>query len=179
MLRVPGSRQDLFAVKAAGGDVRIVYSPLDCLRIAEQNPARTVVFFAVGFETTSPANAMAVWQAKRRGFKNFAVLVSHVLVPPAMTAILASPANRVQGFLGAGHVCTVMGYQEYEPLADRHQIPIVITGFEPLDLLEGIYRCVRMLEQGRCGVENQYARAVQREGKSGRSPPDPGGLRSH
>jgi hydrogenase expression/formation protein HypD len=165
MLRVPGSRQDLFAVKAAGGDVRIVYSPLDCLRIAEQNPARTVVFFAVGFETTSPANAMAVWQAKRRGLGNFAVLVSHVLVPPAMTAILASPANRVQGFLGAGHVCTVMGYQEYEPLAERHEIPIVVTGFEPLDLLEGIYRCVRMLEQGRHGVDNQYARAVQREGK--------------
>jgi len=164
MLRVPGSRRDLLAVKAAGGDVRIIYSPLDCLRIAEQNPDRTVVFFAVGFETTSPANAMAVWQAKRRGFKNFAVLVSHVLVPPAMTAILASPGNRVQGFLGAGHVCTVMGYQEYEPLADRFDIPIVITGFEPLDLLEGVYRCVRMLEEGRRGVENQYARAVHREG---------------
>ena len=163
MLRVPGSRRDLFAVKAAGGDVRIVYSPLDCLKIAEQNPARTVVFFAVGFETTSPANAMAVWQAKRRGIKNFAVLVSHVLVPPAMTAILASPSNRVQGFLGAGHVCTVMGYEEYEPLAERFGIPIVITGFEPLDLLEGVYRCVVMLEEGRHGVENQYARAVHRE----------------
>jgi hydrogenase expression/formation protein HypD len=167
MLRVPGSRRDLFAVKAAGGDVRIVYSPLDCLRIAEQNPERTVVFFAVGFETTSPANAMAVWQAKRRGMKNFAVLVSHVLVPPAMTAILASPSNRVQGFLGAGHVCTVMGYEEYEPLAERFDVPIVITGFEPLDLLEGIYRCVKMLEEGRRGVENQYARAVQREGNPG------------
>jgi hydrogenase expression/formation protein HypD len=166
MLRVPGSRRDLFAVKAAGGDVRIVYSPLDCLRIAEQNPTRTVVFFAVGFETTSPANAMAVWQAKRRGLKNFAVLVSHVLVPPAMTAILASPTNRVQGFLGAGHVCTVMGYEEYEPLADRFRIPIVITGFEPLDLLEGVYRCVRMLEDGRRGVENQYTRAVHREGNA-------------
>jgi hydrogenase expression/formation protein HypD len=164
MLRVPGSGRDLFAVKAAGGDVRIVYSPLDCLRIAEQNPDRTVVFFAVGFETTSPANAMAVWQAKRRGLKNFAVLVSHVLVPPAMTAILGSPSNRVQGFLGAGHVCTVMGYEEYEPLAERFGVPIVITGFEPLDLLEGIYRCVRMLEEGRRGVENQYARAVQRAG---------------
>jgi hydrogenase expression/formation protein HypD len=164
MLRVPGSQRDLFTVKAAGGDVRIVYSPLDCLRIAEQNPARTVVFFAVGFETTSPANAMAVWQAKRRGLKNFAVLVSHVLVPPAMTAILASPTNRVQGFLGAGHVCTVMGYEEYEPLAERFGIPIVITGFEPLDLLEGVYRCVRMLEEGLHGVENQYARAVHREG---------------
>jgi hydrogenase expression/formation protein HypD len=166
MLRVPGSGRDLFAVKAAGGDVRIVYSPLDCLRIAEQNPDRAVVFFAVGFETTSPANAMAVWQAKRRGIKNFAVLVSHVLVPPAMTAILASPTNRVQGFLGAGHVCTIMGYEEYEPLADRFRIPIVITGFEPLDLLEGIYRCVRMLEEGRHGVENQYTRAVQREGNA-------------
>jgi hydrogenase expression/formation protein HypD len=166
MLRVPGSRRDLLAVKAAGGDVRIVYSPLDCLRIAEQNPSRTVVFFAVGFETTSPANAMAVWQAKRRGLQNFAVLVSHVLVPPAMTAILASPTNRVQGFLGAGHVCTIMGYEEYEPLADRFGIPIVITGFEPLDLLEGVYRCVRMLEEGRHGVENQYARAVQRAGNT-------------
>jgi hydrogenase expression/formation protein HypD len=170
MLRVPGSGRDLFAVKAGGGDVRIVYSPLDCLRIAEQNPARTVVFFAVGFETTAPANAMAVWQAKRRGLKNFAVLVSHVLVPPAMTAILSSPTNRVQGFLGAGHVCSVMGYEEYEPLADRFGIPIVITGFEPLDLLEGIYRCVRMLEEGRRGVENQYVRAVHRE-------PNPAALR--
>jgi hydrogenase expression/formation protein HypD len=164
MLRVPGSRRDLFAVKAAGGDVRIVYSPLDCLRLAEQHPDRTVVFFAVGFETTAPANAMAVWQAKRRGLTNFAVLVSHVLVPPAMTAILSSPANLVQGFLAAGHVCTVMGYAEYEPLADQYQIPIVITGFEPLDLLEGIYRCVGMLEKGRTGVDNQYARAVQRNG---------------
>ncbi len=167
MLRVPGSERDLFTVKAAGGDVRIVYSPLDCLRIAEQNPARTVVFFAVGFETTAPANAMAVWQAKRRGLKNFAVLVSHVLVPPAMTAILSSPGSRVQGFLGAGHVCTVMGYEEYEPLAARFRIPIVITGFEPLDLLEGVYRCVRMLEEGRHGVENQYARAVHREANPG------------
>jgi hydrogenase expression/formation protein HypD len=164
MLRVPGSRRDLFAVKAAGGDVRIVYSPLDCLKIAEQNPTRTVVFFAVGFETTSPSNAMAVQQAKKRGIKNFAVLVSHVLVPPAMTAVLSSPANRVQGFLGAGHVCTVMGYEEYEPLAEKYRIPIVVTGFEPLDLLEGVYRCVCMLEEGRYGVENQYARAVRREG---------------
>lgn len=166
MLRVPGSRSDLFAVKAAGGDVRIVYSPLDCLKVAEQNPERTVVFFAVGFETTSPANAMAVWQAKRRGIDNFAVLVSHVLVPPAMTAILSSPTNRVQGFLAAGHVCSVMGYEEYEPLAERFQIPIVVTGFEPLDLLEGVYRCVCMLEESRNGVENQYARAVRREGNA-------------
>jgi len=164
MLRVPGSRRDLFAVKAAGGDVRIVYSPLDCLKIAEEHPDRTVVFFAVGFETTAPANAMALWQAKRRGITNFAVLVSHVLVPPAMTALLSSPTNRVQGFLAAGHVCTVMGYEEYEPLADQFRIPIVVTGFEPLDLLEGIYRCVRMLEEGRTGMENQYARAVRREG---------------
>jgi hydrogenase expression/formation protein HypD len=164
MLRVPGSQSDLFAIKAEGGDVRIVYSPLDCLRIAEQNPGRTVVFFAVGFETTAPANAMAVWQARRRNLKNFAVLVSHVLVPPAMTAILSSPVNRVQGFLGAGHVCTVMGYEEYFPISERFGVPIVVTGFEPLDLLEGIYRCVSMLEQGRIGVENQYSRAVRREG---------------
>lgn len=166
MLRVPGSRRDLFTVKAAGGDVRIVYSPLDCLKIAEQNPQRVVVFFAVGFETTAPANAMALWQARRRGLDNFAVLVSHVLVPPAMTAILSSPDNRVQGFLGAGHVCTVMGYEEYEPLAEKFQIPIVVTGFEPLDLLDGVCRCVAMLEAGRVGVENQYARVVRREGNA-------------
>jgi hydrogenase expression/formation protein HypD len=151
-------------VKAAGGDVRIVYSPLDCLRIAEQHPNRTVVFFAVGFETTAPANAMAVWQAKRRGIQNFAVLVSHVLVPPAMASILAAPTNRVQGFLAAGHVCTIMGFEEYEPLAARFRVPIVVTGFEPLDLLEGVYHCVRMLEEGRIGVENPYVRAVCRTG---------------
>ncbi len=167
MLRVPGSRSDLFAVKATGGDVRIVYSPLDCLKIAERHPERTVVFFAVGFETTAPANAMAVWQAKRRRIDNLAMLVSHVLVPPAMNSILSSPNNRVQGFLAAGHVCSVMGYEEYEPLAERFQIPIVVTGFEPLDLLEGIYRCLCLLEAGRCGVENQYARAVRREGNPG------------
>jgi len=164
MLRVPGSQRDLLSVKAAGGDVRIVYSPLDCLAIAEKNPERTVVFFAVGFETTSPANAMAVWQAKRRGLKNFAVLVSHVLVPPAMSAVLSSPSNRVQGFLAAGHVCAVMGTEEYVPLAQQFRIPIVVTGFEPLDLLEGVYRCVCMLEKGEIGVDNQYARVVQREG---------------
>lgn len=164
MLRVPGSRGDLFSIKAGGGDVRIIYSPLDCLRIAEQNPSRTVVFFAVGFETTAPANAMAVWQASRRGLRNFAALVSQVLVPPAMTAVLSSPHNRVQGFLGAGHVSSIMGYEEYEPLAARHQVPIVVTGFEPLDLLEGVYLCVKMLEEGRIGVENQYARAVERQG---------------
>jgi len=166
MLRVPGSSQDLFGVKAAGGDVRIVYSPLDCLTIAEKNPDRTVVFFAVGFETTAPANAMAVWQAKRRGLKNFAVLVSHVLVPPAIAAILSSPHNRVQGFLAAGHVCTVMGYEEYLPLAEKYRIPIVVTGFEPLDLLEGVFRCVKMLEAGAIGVDNQYARLVRRAGNA-------------
>src|SRR5215468_4295858 len=160
MLRVPGSRGDLLQLKSQGSDVRIVYSPLDAVNLAAAHPDRQVVFFAIGFETTAPPNAMAVWMARRRGLKNFAVLVSHVLVPPAMTAILGSPSNRVQGFLGAGHVCTVMGYEEYEPLAHRFGVPIVITGFEPLDLLEGIYRCVRMLEEGRIGVENQYARAV-------------------
>lgn len=164
MLRVPGSSRDLLHVKASGGDVRIIYSPLDCVRLAQQNPDRTVVFFAVGFETTAPANAMAIWQAKRMGVENFAVLVSHVLVPPAISGILSSPTNRVQGFLGAGHVCTVTGYAEYEPLAERFRVPIVVTGFEPLDLLEGIFRCVRMLEEGRVGVDNQYARAVRREG---------------
>jgi len=164
MLRVPGTTRDLLSVKAAGGDVRVVYSPLDCLKIAAENPQRTIVFFAVGFETTAPANAMAVWQAKRRRLTNFAVLVSHVLVPPAMSALLSSPARRIQGFLAAGHVCAVMGYEEYEPLAERFRVPIVVTGFEPLDLLEGIFRCVTMLEEGRIGVENQYARVVSREG---------------
>lgn len=164
MLRVPGSRSDLLSIKASGGDVRVVYSPLDALKLAEQHPDREVVFLAVGFETTAPANAMAVWQAAKRGLENFSVLVSHVLVPPAMSAILAAPQNRVQGFLAAGHVCAVMGYEEYEPLAARFQIPIVVTGFEPLDLLEGIYQCVEMLEAGRIGVQNQYARAVRREG---------------
>jgi hydrogenase expression/formation protein HypD len=164
MLRVPGSHRDLFAVKAAGGDVRVVYSPLDCLKLAEANPDRTVVFFAVGFETTAPANAMVVKQAKARGLTNFAVLMSHVLVPPAMEAILSSPNNRVQGFLAAGHVCTVMGTAEYGPLAERFRVPIVVTGFEPVDLLEGVLRCVTMLEAGRWGVENAYSRAVQTDG---------------
>src|SRR5262249_55908145 len=161
MLRVPGSRCDLFAVKARGGDVRVVYSPLDCLRLAEANPDRTVVFFAVGFETTAPANATAIRHARHRGLRNFAVLVSHVLVPPAMEAILSSPANRVQGFLAAGHVCTVMGTAEYEPLAERFRVPVVVTGFEPVDLLEGVLRCVAMLEPGQHGVANAYPRAVQ------------------
>lgn len=164
MLRVPGSDTDLLAVKAAGGDVRIVYSPLDAVKIAQKNPDREVVFFAVGFETTAPANAMAVHQAKLLGVKNFSMLVSHVLVPPAMEAILGSSTNRVQGFLAAGHVCAVMGYWEYEPIAQKYNVPIVVTGFEPLDLLQGILMVVEMLEAGRVGVENQYARAVHRGG---------------
>jgi hydrogenase expression/formation protein HypD len=164
MLRVPGSESDLLGVKAQGGDVRIVYSPLDAVRIAEQNPDREVVFFAVGFETTAPANAMAVHQAHLKGIRNFSILCSHVLVPPAMEALLSAPDNRVQGFLAAGHVCAVMGYTEYEPIAERYRIPIVVTGFEPLDLLQGILMTAEMLEEGRWGVENQYTRAVQRDG---------------
>jgi hydrogenase expression/formation protein HypD len=164
MLRVPGSETDLLAVKAEGADVRMVYSPLDALRLAVAHPDRQVVFFAVGFETTAPANAMAVRQAHSQGIDNFSILCSHVLVPPAMEAILGSPSNLVQGFLAAGHVCAVMGYWEYEPIADRYQAPIVVTGFEPLDLLQGTYMTVRMLEEGRAGVENQYSRAVTREG---------------
>jgi hydrogenase expression/formation protein HypD len=164
MLRVPGESRDLLTVKAAGGDVRIVYSPLDALAIARQRPDREVVFFAVGFETTAPANAMAVFQAAAAGVRNFSVLVSHVLVPPAMEAILSSPSSRVQGFLAAGHVCTVMGFTEYEPLAARYHVPIVVTGFEPLDILQGVFMCVKQLEEGRGEVENQYARAVRRAG---------------
>ena len=164
MLRVPGSGRDLLAVKATGGDVRIVYSPLDAVKIAREHPDRQVVFFAVGFETTAPANALAVVQAGRQGLANFSVLVSHVLVPPAMEAILASPGNRVQGFLAAGHVCTVMGTAEYEPIAKKYRVPIVVTGFEPVDILQGLYLCVRQLEEGRAEVENQYARSVRREG---------------
>ncbi|MEJ5251652.1 MAG: hydrogenase formation protein HypD [Armatimonadota bacterium] len=164
MLRVPGTSKDLLSVKAEGGDVRIVYSPLDALQIAIKNPDRQVVFFAVGFETTAPANAMAVYQAKQKGVRNFSILVSHVLVPPAIEAILRSPTNRVQGFLAAGHVCTVMGYTEYEPIAKRYHVPIVVTGFEPLDILQGVYMCVKQLEEGRAEVENQYARSVRREG---------------
>jgi hydrogenase expression/formation protein HypD len=166
MLRVPGRTKDLLSVKAEGGDVRIVYSPLDAVEIARRLPERQVVFFAVGFETTAPANAMAVYQADAQGITNFSLLVSHVLVPPAMEAILASPVNRVQGFLAAGHVCTVMGYTEYEPLALKYHVPIVVTGFEPLDLLHGVYLCVQQLEEGRAEVENQYARAVQRLGNT-------------
>ncbi len=164
MLRVPGSDGDLFRVKAEGGNVRVVYSPMDCLNIARNNPEKHVVFFAIGFETTAPANAMAIFRSKALGIRNFALLVSHVMVPPSMTAILQSPQNRVQGFLGPGHVCAVMGWSEYEPIAERYRVPIVITGFEPIDLLQGILMTVRQLEQGRAEVENQYARAVLREG---------------
>jgi hydrogenase expression/formation protein HypD len=164
MLRVPGSTTDLLSVKAAGGDVRIVYSPLDAVALAQKNPDRHVVFFAVGFETTAPATAMAVWQAHQQKLPNFSMLCSHVLVPPAMAALLESGESMVQGFLAAGHVCAVMGYHEYEPLAERYKIPLVVTGFEPLDLLQGIYMTVRALEEGRAEVENQYRRAVSREG---------------
>ena len=164
MLRVPGSDADLFQVRARGGDVRIVYSPLDALALARTHPDREVVFFAVGFETTAPANAMAVWRAHQLGVTNFSVLVSHVTVPPAITAILESPDNRVQAFLAAGHVCTVMGWREYEPIAARYAVPIVVTGFEPVDILEGILMTVRQLEEGRHEVENQYVRSVQRDG---------------
>ncbi|MEO8682131.1 MAG: hydrogenase formation protein HypD [Vicinamibacterales bacterium] len=164
MLRVPGSHTDLLTKKAGGADVRIVYSPLDALKIARDNPGKQVVFFAVGFETTAPANAMAVFQAAQEGLENFSILVSHVLVPPAMEAILGAKGNLVQGFLAAGHVCTVMGYTEYEPLAAKYQVPIVVTGFEPLDILQGVYMAVKQLEEGRHEVENQYARAVRRDG---------------
>ncbi len=164
MLRVPGSDHDLLSVKAAGGDVRIVYSPLDAVKLARENPQRQVVFFAVGFETTAPANAMAVHQARAAGLANFSLLVSHVLVPPAMEAILSSPLCRVQGFLAAGHVCTVMGFWEYPPIAAKYHVPIVVTGFEPLDILQGILMCVQQLETGRSEVENAYARSVRLEG---------------
>ena len=164
MLRVPGTERDLLSVKARGGDVRVVYSPLDALALAEQRPDREIVFFAVGFETTAPAHAMAVHQAKSRGVTNFSLLVSHVLVPPAMESILSAPDRRVDGFLAAGHVCTVMGVDEYRPLAAKYRAPIVVTGFEPLDLLQGIAMCLRQLEEGRAEVENQYARSVRDDG---------------
>jgi len=164
MLRVPGSSRDLLSVKAEGGALQVVYSPLDALKIARQNPDREVVFFAVGFETTAPANAMAVWQAKRLRLRNFSILCSHVRVPPAMEAILSSETRRVQGFLAAGHVCTVMGYEEYLPIAERYRVPIVVTGFEPVDILQGIAMTVQQLEAGRAEVQNQYARSVRREG---------------
>ena len=164
MLRVPGSTTDLLAAKARGADVRIVYSPLDAVKIAEDNPAREVVFFGVGFETTAPATALAVFQAAQKGLQNFSLLISHVLVPPAIDALMSAPNCRVQGFLAAGHVCTVMGYEEYFPLAKKYHVPIVVTGFEPLDILHGILMTVEQLESGRAEVENQYVRAVRREG---------------
>lgn len=164
MLRVPGSKKDLLSVKAEGGDVRILYSPVDALKIAKENPNKEVVFFAVGFETTAPANAMAVYQAKEQGVKNFSILISHVLVPPAIEAILSSPSNKVQAFLAAGHVCTIMGYEEYYPIAEKYKVPIVVTGFEPVDILQGVYMCVKQLEEGRAEVENQYSRVVSRDG---------------
>ncbi|HTL74247.1 MAG TPA: hydrogenase formation protein HypD [bacterium] len=164
MLRVPGSTTDLLSVKAGGGDVRIVYSPLDAVKIAEQNPAKEVVFFGVGFETTAPATAMAVYQAAQKGLKNFSMLISHVLVPPAIEALMSSPDCKVHAFLAAGHVCTVMGYEEYFPLVRKYRVPIVVTGFEPLDILHGILLTVQQLESGRAEVENQYVRSVRREG---------------
>ena len=160
MLRVPGSDKDLFRIKSAGGDVRVVYSPMDALKLAQENPDKQVVFFGIGFETTAPANAMTVFQAKKRGITNFSLLVSHVLVPPAIAAIMESADCRVQGFLAAGHVCSVMGTSEYPALAEKYQVPIVVTGFEPLDILEGIRRTIVQLEEGRHEVENAYARAV-------------------
>jgi len=164
MLRVPGSEKDLWSVKADGGDVRVLYSPLDAVKIAKQNPEREVVFFGVGFETTAPANAMAVVHARRLGLGNFSLLVSHVRVPPAIRALLSSPANRVQAFLAAGHVCAVMGYQEYHPLAREYGVPIVVTGFEPLDIVQGIQLAVRQLERGEARVENAYLRTVTEAG---------------
>lgn len=164
MLRVPGSETDLLSVKAQGGDVRMVYSPLDAVKLAQKHPQRQVVFFAVGFETTAPGNAMAVSMAHQMDVTNFSILCSHVLVPPAMEAILSSPDNIVRGFLAAGHVNTVMGYWEYEPLAVQYRVPIVVTGFEPLDLLQGISMTLKALEEGRYGVENQYTRSVTRVG---------------
>jgi len=164
MLRVPGSQMDLFQVKSEGGDVRIVYSPLEAVKIARNNPEKEIVFFAVGFETTAPGNAMAIHQANREGITNFSELVSHVLVPPAMTALLSSPKNRVQAYLAAGHVCAIMGWREYEPIAKKYKVPIVPTGFESIDILEGILLAVQQLESGKYEVSNQYLRAVQRDG---------------
>ena len=164
MLRVPGSDGDLFTIKSGGGDVRIVYSPLDCLKVARANPTRRVVFFAIGFETTAPANAMLAWRAHEERIKNLSLLVSHVLVPPALEAILQSPENRVHGFLGPGHVCAVMGYSEYDPISARYKVPIVVTGFEPIDILHGTLMTIKQLEEGRSIVENQYSRVLNRAG---------------
>lgn len=164
MARVPGSQTNLLTAKARGADLRLVYSPLDAVQIARDNPEQQVVFFAVGFETTAPATAMAVYGAKQEGIGNFSMLVAHVLVPPAMEAILSSPSRTIQGFLAAGHVCAVMGFEEYIPISEKFRVPIVVTGFEPLDILQGLHMCIRQLEEGRAEVENQYARAVQAEG---------------
>src|SRR6202012_4873763 len=164
MLRVPGSECDLLTLKSRGADIRVVYSPMDCLKVARANPDRKVVFFAIGFETTAPGNAMAVFQARQQGITNFSMLVSHVLVPPAMEAILSPPDTRVKAFLGPGPVCTVVGYEEYEPIAEKYRVPIVVTGFEPLDLLDGVRMTVRQLEAGTHEVQNQYPRVVKREG---------------
>jgi len=164
MLRVPGSKHDLLSIKAKGGNVKMVYSPLDAIKIAENNPEKNVVFFAVGFETTAPANAMSVIEAKRRGLKNYSILCSHVLVPPAIEALLSSKNNNIQGFLAAGHVCTVMGYHEYFSLSEKYNVPIVVTGFEPIDILQGILLTVRQLESGKAEVQNQYSRVVTQEG---------------
>lgn len=166
MLRVPGNKSDLMSAKANRADVRIIYSPLDAVTLAAKTPDREVVFFGVGFETTAPANGMAVYQAAKQGLMNFSALMSHVLVPPALVAVLSSPQNQVQGFLAAGHVCTIMGYKQYEPISEKYRVPIVVTGFEPLDILQGIYLCVRQLENGQACVENQYARSVNRDGNS-------------
>ncbi|MEI6705840.1 MAG: hydrogenase formation protein HypD [Methylococcales bacterium] len=164
MLRVPSSHQDLLSAKAQGADIRIVYSPLDALKIAQENPSREVVFFAVGFETTAPTTALAAQQAKQLGLKNFSLLTCHVCVPPVMQALLASPNCQVQGFLAAGHVCAIMGYGQYHPIAERYRVPIVVTGFEPVDILQGIYQCVQQLEAGRFEVENAYSRVVREQG---------------
>lgn len=164
MLRVPGSTTDLLSAKAAGADVRMVYSPLDAVKLAQQHPDHQVVFFAVGFETTAPTTALAIAQAAQLDLTNFSILCAHVLVPPVMTAILNSPDHAMQGFLAAGHVCTVMGYREYEAIASQFQVPIIITGFEPIDILQGIYLCVQQLEMGKATVENQYARSVKKAG---------------
>lgn len=164
MLRVPGSRSDLFQAKAKGGDVRVAYTPVEALKIAKAHPERRVVFLAIGFETTAPANAMAAWQAKKEGLRNFSMLVSHVLVPPAIRVLLSSRQNRVQGFIAPGHVCTVMGGEEYETLAHDFRVPIVITGFEPVDLLQAVLLLVKQLEAGTAELENQYARSVSPNG---------------
>lgn len=164
MLRVPGSKSDLFRIKSQGGDVRVVYSPLDAVKLAQENPTREVVFLGIGFETTAPANAMAVYHAKQLGLANFSMLVSHVLVPPAIAAIMEAPDNRVQAFLAAGHVCSIMGYWQYQPLVDRYHVPIVVTGFEPLDVLLGIRMAVEQLEAGRAELANAYTRAVSYPG---------------